>query len=191
MKAISMLTLWLVAIGSSAPAFGADKDLPPLVITATRTGVNEDRVIAPVTVIDRDELDRSLSPDVAELLRFRGGIEVARNGGPGQVTSVFIRGAESDHTLVLIDGVRLNSGTAGVAAIQNVSPDLIERIEIVKGPRSSLYGSEAVGGVINIITRSGQEPAGFRGEIGAGAWSPGRCAGPTGCLAGTCALLRA
>lgn len=177
MKATSMLTLWLLAIGFSAPAFGADEDLPPLVITATRTGVNEDRVIAPVTIIDRDELDRSLSPDVAELLRFRGGIEVARNGGPGQVTSVFIRGAESDHTLVLIDGVRLNSGTAGVAAIQNVSPDLIERIEIVKGPRSSLYGSEAVGGVINIITRGEQDPAGFSGEVGAGRYGTRHASG--------------
>ncbi|MGD2032532.1 MAG: TonB-dependent receptor plug domain-containing protein, partial [Gammaproteobacteria bacterium] len=147
MKAIRMCALWLLASGAPASVLGASADLPPLVITATRTGVSEDRVIAPVTIIDREELDRSLSPDVADLLRFQGGIEISRNGGPGQVTSVFIRGAESDHTLVLIDGVRMNSGTAGVAAIQNVSPDLIERIEIVKGPRSSLYGSEAVGGV--------------------------------------------
>ncbi|MGD9408109.1 MAG: TonB-dependent receptor, partial [Gammaproteobacteria bacterium] len=177
MKAIRMCALWLLASGAPASVLGASADLPPLVITATRTGVSEDRVIAPVTIIDREELDRSLSPDVADLLRFQGGIEISRNGGPGQVTSVFIRGAESDHTLVLIDGVRMNSGTAGVAAIQNVSPDLIERIEIVKGPRSSLYGSEAVGGVINIITRSDQDTARVRGEIGGGRYDTRHASG--------------
>jgi vitamin B12 transporter len=177
MKAIRMCALWLLASGASTSVLGASADLPPLVITATRTGVSEDRVIAPVTIIDREELDRSLSPDVADLLRFQGGIEISRNGGPGQVTSVFIRGAESDHTLVLIDGVRMNSGTAGVAAIQNVSPDLIERIEIVKGPRSSLYGSEAVGGVINIITRSDQDTARVRGEIGGGRYGTRHASG--------------
>ncbi len=177
MKAIRMCALWLLASGAPTSVLGASADLPPLVITATRTGVSEDRVIAPVTIIDREELDRSLSPDVADLLRFRGGIEISRNGGPGQVTSVFIRGAESDQTLVLIDGVRMNSGTAGVAAIQNVSPDLIERIEIVKGPRSSLYGSEAVGGVINIITRSDQEAASVRGEAGGGRYGTRHASG--------------
>jgi len=169
MRTHQLAILWLLAMGSSpVAAVGGETTLPPIVITATRTGVSEDRVIAPITVIDREELDRSLAPDVAELLRFQGGIEVARNGGPGQVTSVFIRGAESDHTLVLIDGVRLNSGTSGLAAIQNVSPDLIERIEIVKGPRSSLYGSEAVGGVINIITRGAQDATSVRAEAGGG-----------------------
>lgn len=169
MRIICLPVLWLLATGSSpVAAAGEEMTLPPIVITATRTGMSEDRVIAPVTVIDREELDRSLAADVSELLRFHGGIEVARNGGPGQVTSVFIRGAESDHTLVLIDGVRLNSGTSGLAAIQNVSPDLIERIEIVKGPRSSLYGSEAVGGVINVITRGAQDGTSLQAEAGGG-----------------------
>ncbi len=173
--------LWLIAVGSApVSALCSDTELPLIVITASRTGVSEDRVIAPITVIDREELDRSLAPDVAELLRFQGGIEVARNGGPGQVTSVFIRGAESDHTLVLIDGVRLNSGTSGLAAIQNLSPDLIERIEIVKGPRSSLYGSEAVGGVINIITRGAQDATRLRAEAGGGRYGTRYASGGTG-----------
>ena len=77
----------------------------------------------------------------------------ARNGGPGQTTSVFIRGAESNHTLVLVDGVRINPGTIGLAALQNILPSMIERIEVVKGPRSALYGTDAIGGVINVITR--------------------------------------
>ena len=101
-------------------------DLSPIVVTATRTAIPSDQVLAPVIVIDRDEIERSQAIDVTGLLRFHGGVEVARNGGPGQLTSIFIRGAESDHTLVLVDGVRINSGTSGAAAIQNMSADLVE-----------------------------------------------------------------
>lgn len=147
------------------PDLHADEDLPTLVVTATRRQIEADDALAPVEVIDRDEIERSLALDVAELLRFHAGIEISRNGGPGQVTSAFIRGADSDHTLVLIDGVPVNPGTAGGAALQNISPDLVERIEIVKGPRSALHGSAAIGGVINILTRRG--PAG--GSIAAAA----------------------
>src|SRR5262249_9784381 len=82
----------------------------------------------------------------------------------GSTTSVFMRGTDSNHTLVLLDGVEINPGTIGGANVQDISPDIIERVEIVKGPRSSLYGSEAVGGVINIITRT---PDTISGEVGA------------------------
>lgn len=162
------------------PVQADSESLPSMVVTATRTAVSQERVLAPVAVIDRDELEMSLAPDVAELLRFRGGVEMARLGGPGQVTSIFIRGAESDHTLVLLDGVRLNSGTAGLAAIQNISPSLIERVEIVKGPRSSLYGSEALGGVINIITRRQKEPLSVAGEAGGGRYGTRQASGRLG-----------
>ncbi|MGB5591809.1 MAG: TonB-dependent receptor [Gammaproteobacteria bacterium] len=152
------------------PARAADearRELAPIVVTATRTAVASDHTLAPVTVIERAEIERSMAVSVAELLRFHGGIEVASNGGPGQVTSVFIRGAESDQTLVLIDGVRINSGTSGIAPIENISPNIVERIEIVKGPRAALYGSEAVGGVINIITR--KDNSGLRASASTGA----------------------
>jgi vitamin B12 transporter len=129
--------------------------LDDMMVTATRRAISTEQALPPVIVIDRDQIERSGALDVAELLRFYSGIEIARNGGPGQVTSVFIRGANSNHTLVMIDGVKVNPGTAGGAALQNIPPELVERIEIVKGPRSSLYGSEAIGGVINIITRRG------------------------------------
>ena len=129
--------------------------LDDVLVTATRRAISPEQALPPVVVIDRDEIERSNAVDVAELLRFHAGIEIARNGGPGQVTSAFIRGANSNHTLVLIDGVKVNPGTAGGAALQNITPELVERIEIVKGPRSSLYGSEAIGGVINVITRRG------------------------------------
>jgi vitamin B12 transporter len=172
----------VVAILSAGPAIAETNrddsiDLSPVVVTATRMATPTDEVLVPVIVIGRDEIERSQATDVAALLRFHGGIEVARNGGPGQLTSIFIRGANSDHTLVLIDGVRINSGTSGAAAIQNISPHLVERIEIVKGPRSALYGSEAIGGVINIITRGAEAPLSMSAEVGAGKYSTRRAAG--------------
>ena len=85
-------------------------------------------------VITRNDIERSLASDVSELLQQHAGLEIARNGGPGQTTSLFTRGTESNHTVVLIDGVRINPGTIGGAALQNISPESIERIEIVKGP---------------------------------------------------------
>ncbi|MGH8135182.1 MAG: TonB-dependent receptor domain-containing protein [Steroidobacteraceae bacterium] len=127
--------------------------IEPVVVTATRTANPLDRVLASVDIIGNAELRRQPAAELSDLLRMRAGVEVARPGGPGQQTSLFLRGTESNHVLVLVDGVRINPGTIGSAAIQNISPELIERIEIVKGPRSTLYGSDAIGGVINIITR--------------------------------------
>jgi vitamin B12 transporter len=149
--------LTIVILGSvlceSPRAQDSDAHFDEIVVTATRIPIARDRALAPMIVIGRDEIERSLALDLAELLRFHAGLEVARNGGPGQPASLFIRGADSNHTLVLVDGVKINPGTLGGAALQNISADLVERIEIVKGPRSSLYGSEAIGGVVNVITR--------------------------------------
>ena len=94
-----------------------------------------------------------MASDVSELLQHQAGLEIARNGGPGQTTSLFTRGTESNHTVVLIDGVRVNPGTIGGAALQNIAPESLERIEIVKGPRSALYGTDAIGGVVQLFTR--------------------------------------
>jgi len=124
-----------------------------IVVTATRAETTLTDTIVPVTVIGRDRIEQSLATDLAELLRFEAGLDVGRNGGPGQATSIFMRGTESNHTLVLVDGVRINPGTIGSAALQHIDPEVIERIEIVRGSRSSLYGTDAIGGVINIITR--------------------------------------
>ena len=116
-----------------------------------------DEVLAPVVVIDRATIERSNAGDAAELLRFHAGLDIARNGGPGQPTALFIRGTESNHTLVLVDGIRINPGTIGLPGLQNIPPDMIERIEVVKGPRSALWGSDAIGGVVNIVTRRGSQ----------------------------------
>ena len=137
-----------------SPAYAAPTEsLDPVVVTASRTAQSIDEALAPVIIISRDEIERSLASDVAGLLRFHAGLDIARTGGPGAQTSLFIRGTESNHALVMIDGVKVNPGTIGVAALQNIAPELIERIEIVKGPRSTLYGSDAIGGVVHIITR--------------------------------------
>jgi len=138
-----------------------------LIITATRTPVPSHRVIAPVDVIDSETIERSMATELSELLRFQSGMDIVRLGGPGQLTSVFTRGTNSNHTLVLIDGVRINTGGLGLAAVQNITPEMIERVEIVKSPRTTLYGENAIGGVINVIT---VKPDGldFGGFAGAG-----------------------
>ncbi len=154
------------AVAALAAARGAAADtnasgaapLSEVVVTATRTATTVDELAIPVIVITRDEIEHALATDLASLLIGHGGIEIARNGGPGQPAAVFLRGTESDHTTVLIDGVRINPGTIGGAPLQNIQPESIERVEIVKGARSSLYGTDAIGGVINIITRAGASP---------------------------------
>jgi vitamin B12 transporter len=129
------------------------EEQPLVLVTATRTPELADQTLAPVIVITQEEIQRSQAGDIAELLRFHAGLDIGRNGGPGQATSLFIRGTDSNHALVMIDGVRINPGTIGGANIQNIDPAIIDHIEIVEGPRSTLYGSDAIGGVVNIITR--------------------------------------
>ena len=141
-----------------------------LIVTATRTPIPLSDATVPVTIITREDIELSLASDLSELLRFEAGIDIGRNGGPGQATSIFLRGTESNHTLVLIDGVRMNPSTIGGAAIQNIAPEVIERIEIVKGARSALFGTDAIGGVINIITRRADR-AYFEGGFGGGSFA--------------------
>src|SRR5258706_2045399 len=144
------------AEGADTPATAADADSGgEIVVSATRSRTDSDELAVPVIVITRAEIERSLAGDVAELLAGHSGVEIARTGGPGQPASIFLSGTDSDHTTVLLDGVRINPGTIGGAALQNIQPESIERIEIIKGARSSLYGTDAIGGVVNIITRAG------------------------------------
>ena len=135
----------------------------PVIVTATRTANSADQVLATSTVIERKEIVESQALTITDVLRTKTGIDVASNGGPGQTSSIFIRGAESDHTLIMIDGVKMNPGTIGVAALQNIPLNMVDRIEIIMGPRSTLYGSDALGGVIQIFTRQGETAeAGWR-----------------------------
>lgn len=158
--------------------FDAD-DLDAVVVTATRTAITTDAALAPVDVIDRDAIARSQAGSLGELLRGRAGINLSNQGGTGKLSTLFVRGAESDHVLVLVDGVRIGSATSGLASFQDLPVAMIDRIEIVRGPRSSLYGSDAIGGVIQIFTRRDRgEAANFRFHVGAG--SHGRREGGVG-----------
>ena len=127
-----------------------------VVVTATREPESVANILVPIAVIDRDDIDRSLAIDVAQLLGQQAGIDITPYGGPGQTVSVFMRGTNSNHTVFLVDGIRIDPGTIGVAALQNVAPDLVDHVEIVKGPRSAIYGTDAIGGIVNIITRTPQ-----------------------------------
>ncbi len=132
-----------------------DREPVDLYITANRIPTSLDQTGSSVSVITKEEIERSNKTSVADLIRETAGLDVVRTGAPGGVTSVFIRGAESDHTLILIDGIRANSNATGSFDFSNLNASNIESIEIIRGPQSVLYGSEAIGGVINIITSSG------------------------------------
>ena len=136
-----------------SPSLQADEQ-DALIITATRTAETVDETLAAVTVISRANIEQSQAQDVTDLLRLQSGIDISRNGGPGASTSLFLRGTNSNQTLVLIDGVRASSATTGTFAWQHLNTSDIERIEIVRGPRAAQYGSDAIGGVIQIFTRN-------------------------------------
>jgi vitamin B12 transporter len=168
-----LLTL-AAACAACLPAFAqttaenAATDLDEVVVTANRAPVPVRDVIAPVEVIDRDDIERSQARSLPDLLRGRAGISVGNQGGQGKLTTLFLRGSESDHVLVLVDGVRIGSATSGLASFQDLPIELIERVEIVRGPRSSLYGSEAIGGVIQVFTRRDAGGVAPRLAFGAG-----------------------
>lgn len=167
---IKLLVSAFIFTNSFSPVMAAE-NTERVIVTATRTAQTFDDTLAPVIVIDRATLARNPSAELTDLLRMHAGIEIARDGGPGQRSSIFIRGAESNHTLVMIDGVKINPGTIGAAAIQNISPEMIERIEIVKGPRSTLFGSDAIGGVINIITKRAGDTTNYTAALGGGSFN--------------------
>lgn len=131
----------------------------PIVVTAGRIEQRAAEVPARVSILTREEIERSQAPDLLELLRLEAGIDIARNGGPGGQTSVFVRGSNSNHVLVLIDGVRVAASGTGAFTWEILDPALIERIEIVRGPRAARWGSDAIGGVIQIFTRRPEAPA--------------------------------
>lgn len=128
-------------------------DLDQIVVTATRTPQALADTLASTTVIDRERIDRLQPASLPELLRGTPGLTFANNGGTGKITTMSLRGAGGSQVLVLVDGVRVGSASAGLVAFQDIPVGQIERIEIVRGPFSSLYGSEALGGVIQIFTR--------------------------------------
>ena len=144
-----------LAIGSAfagAPA----TEVAETVVTATRTPVQAASLTRDVSVITRDDIARAGPTSLPELLSREAGIEFASNGGDGRQSSLFIRGTNSNQSVVLIDGVRVVSATTGATALEQIPLEQIERIEIVRGPVSGLYGADAIGGVVQIFTRKGR-----------------------------------
>ena len=124
-----------------------------LVVTANRFEQPRSTVLAPTTVVTRQDIDRWQSTSVNDVLRRLPGVDITQNGGSGQLSSIFIRGTNASHVLVLIDGVRLNlAGVSGSADLSQFPIALVQRVEYIRGPRSAVYGSDAIGGVVNIIT---------------------------------------
>ena len=142
----------------TSPASLAQATLSPVVVTGSREPLPLDRLVGDVTVIDEKRIRESSADSLEMLLSREGGIQLSRSGGPGQSSGVLLRGSSSSSVVVLIDGVRIGSATLGQADLSALSLASVERIEILRGPGSSLYGSDAVGGVVQIITRRGAGP---------------------------------
>ena len=141
-----------LAQGAAAPAPAI---LEPLSVTATRGLQPSVDLLADVTVVGRDEIARAGVQSLTELLQRQPGVEIVQNGGPGSVSGVLLRGANRGQTLVLIDGVRVASASTGATSLEAIPLDAIDRIEILRGPASSLYGADAIGGVVQVFTRRG------------------------------------
>ena len=175
LPAASALSLTaLAALVSTAlhaePGASASTSLGNVIVTATRAPQGANDALAQVAVITRDDIEAAGSSTLAELLQRKAGVEIRTTGGAGQPAGVFIRGASSSQTLLLVDGLRVGSVTAGSPAFENIPLELIERIEVVKGPLSGLYGSDAIGGVVQIFTRSDSRSR-LSADVGVGSYS--------------------
>ncbi|MFV4766966.1 TonB-dependent vitamin B12 receptor BtuB [Citrobacter portucalensis] len=165
-----MIKKSLLCTALSVTAFsGWAQDTSPdtLVVTANRFQQPVNTVLAPTEIVTRENIDRWQSKDLTDVMRRLPGVDVAQNGGMGQSSNIYIRGAEARHTLVLIDGIPLaKSGITGIADFSQIPLSLIQRIEMIRGPRSAVYGADAIGGVINIITQNTQP--GGKVQVGVG-----------------------
>jgi vitamin B12 transporter len=163
-----------LVVAAAWPAFSQTASSPQLretVVTATRTAQPLSDLLADVTVVDRDTIERSGAAGLADVLARLPGIEFQRNGGPGTTTGVFLRGSESRFTAVYIDGVRIDSQATGGAAWESIPLGQIDRIEVLRGPAAAVYGSDALGGVVQIFSKRGEGP--FAPFVGIGFGSHG------------------
>ncbi len=153
-----LLLALLIPAGMLAAQEQPPRDLDPVVITATKLETRAEQLGASVTVVPGDDVQRYHYETVEDVLRTVPGVEIRRSGSIGKLSNISIRGANANQVQVLVDGVRVKSPTTGQADLSDISPDLIERIEVIRGPQSTLYGADAIGGVVNIITRKGKGP---------------------------------
>jgi vitamin B12 transporter len=144
-----------VATAFSASAFAQEKKLESVVVTATRSPQIAKEVLSDNVVITAEDIAKSGGTSLADVLQRQRGIEISRTGGPGTQTSVFLRGTDNKQNIVLVDGVRVGSATSGGASWNAIPLSQIDRVEVVYGPLSTMYGADAVGGVIQIFTKQG------------------------------------
>lgn len=144
-------------------------NLEEMVVTANRIAQTRASVLSDVTVIDQEEIERQGAGSMTDLLRLQPGVEISSNGGAGKTSSIYLRGTNADHVVVLLDGLRINAATSGTTAFENIPLSQIEKIEILRGPATSLYGADAIGGVIQIFTKkSGNTSPKFNAALGVG-----------------------
>jgi vitamin B12 transporter len=165
------LTFITPVVAQPAPQLPGNAMLPPIVVTASRTEQSLLDLLADVTWIGPEEIARSGVDSLAQLLQRQPGAEIVTTGGPGSTSGVFLRGANTDQTLVLVDGMRIASSTTGTAALEAIPLSQIDHIEILRGPASSLYGADAIGGVIQIFTRRGASGFTANASVGYGTYN--------------------
>ncbi len=167
----------LAGFGNTAPA---QEELPELVVTATRVSIPAEQSGSAITVVTGQDLEQRQIRVVADALRDVPGAAVSRSGGPGALTEVYLRGAESNQTLVLVDGVEVNHPDGGAFDFNSLLDLEVERIEVLRGPQSVLWGSSAIGGVINIVTRRAERPLQASARLEAGSFATWQAAGSVG-----------
>ncbi len=151
---VPVLSVLALLVSARVQAQGIE--INPVVVSATRMEQPLSEVLSSVSVITRQDIDKSQAVTLADLLQGEAGFEFGRNGGPGTVTSFFLRGQESKNVVVLIDGVRSQADGNGSLTLTDVPLSQIERVEVLRGNAGALYGEAAIGGVINVITRAGK-----------------------------------
>jgi vitamin B12 transporter len=161
----------LIGLAFASPSFAVEQiNLDDVVITASRIEEPLNATLHDVSVINREQIDRAGQSSLIEILQMQPGIEITSNGGAGKTSGIFMRGTNANHVLVLIDGVRLSSATAGTTTFENLPIALIDKIEILRGPAASLYGQDAIGGVIQIFTKKGSGEPQFYAGLGYGSY---------------------
>ena len=166
----------LVGLAITSPLFAAENitaenvNLDEVVISASRINETLNTTLRDVSVINREEIERAGQSTLVEILQKQPGIEISNAGGAGKASGIFMRGTNTNHVLVLIDGIRMSSATLGTTTFENLPVALIEKIEIVRGPAASLYGQDAIGGVIQIFTKKGNGAPKFYAGVGYGTY---------------------
>ena len=145
-----------ISLAICTPTYAVDIQLAPTVVTATRQASRGDQLLSDVTVIERDAIEQSGGESIVDLLAKQPGFQITQNGGPGTTAQLFIRGARTEQVKILVDGMPINSIDTSGSPLRFLPLSNVDRIEILRGPASALYGADAVGGVIQIFTRKGR-----------------------------------